>query len=521
MNGSVITPEAPKEKGNVLTPSEIVFAWICLISAYLFCRVFPVTLSPMGGFLLTLCLYIVTTVFIKIKGGKLKFMPILAAISALLMSSALVLSSNGVIRFFAYSYALMTYIYYVYSAFGNSLKKGFSDLVLIDYFKALFILPYVRFIALFVAVFSNKKGNKAFRRIVIGICIAVIPTLIVLALLSYDSAFTDLLDKIFNFSLGDLWSHFVSFLFAFPIAAYGFGLFIASKENRCQKIIDAEGCQSASAVIKIIPALTSAVATLPIFVLYVIFFISQWKYYISGFTGVLPKGFVYSRYAREGFFQLCVVSVINLIIISVVSTFSKKNTKPSSVAKRIICILYSLSSLVLIATAMAKLSMYIGIYGLTPLRVYAAWLEIVLALIFILVILKQFIPKFNLIISSFAVLVLCFALLCVGNVEGFIANYNVDRYLNDKRGSVDVELLRDLGDAAVPALIRLEKGTENNNKYIYMRVNHDNVAKTLDGMAERMLEREKDMDIFSYTLPTYRAKALLKDRMDALRDKEE
>ncbi|MBR4880965.1 MAG: DUF4173 domain-containing protein [Clostridia bacterium] len=511
MNDPNIIVQSPVKEEKNISLTDTLFAWICLISAYLFCRISPINDSPLGGFLFLVSLFAVTTVFLKIKGARFTPMAVISALSALILCLGLVLSDNAVIHFFAYTYALVTYLYFVYAAFGNSLKKGFSDLILIDYFKTLFILPFVRLGNLFAAIFSNKKGSKAFKRLVIGIAIAIIPTFTVLVLLSYDSSFNDLIDKLFDFEFGDLWSHFVSILLAFPLSVFGYGLFVSASEKECKDKITAEGCKEAGEKIKFAPLLTLSAATLPIFTLYVIFFVSQWKYYVSGFTGILPEGFVYSEYAREGFFQLCIISVINLVIITLVSTFAKRDTRLNTAISKAICILYSLSSLVLISTAIAKLSMYIGIYGLTPKRIYAAWFEAVLAVIFILIILKQFIPRFNVVISSFAVLVVCFALLCVGNIDGCIADYNVDKYLDGSLNSIDIDLLRDLGDSAVPALVRLEEATAGNI--------NSNANAALDLFARWYAENEEDENIFSYTLPTYRAKALLKDRIELKREK--
>ncbi len=514
MNEPVLIIETPpEEEKNNLSLTDTLFAWICLISAYLFCRVSPIHQSPLGGFVLIFSLYIITTVFLALKGARFTPMAVISALSAILLCLGLILSDNPVIHFFSYTYALVTWLYYAYAAFGNSLKKGFSDLVAIDYFKALFVLPFTKLGALFAAVFSNKKGSKAFRRLIIGIGIAIIPTVIVLALLSYDASFNKLIDKIFDFEFADLWSHLVSIGLAFPLSAFGYGLFVSAHDKSYSDKITAEGCKKASEVIKFAPLLTVSAATLPILGLYIIFFVSQWKYYISGFTGVLPEGFVYSEYAREGFFQLCAVSVINLIIIALVSSFSKRNTKAKSVVTKVICVLYSLSSLVLISTAIAKLSMYIGIYGLTPLRVYAAWFECVLAVIFLLIILKQFVPKLNIVISSLAVLVICFSVLCIGNIDGFIADYNVDRYLEESLDNVDTEILFDLGDSAVPALIRLEKETKGRDRQVNIHAND-----ILNRIANSIVDNEKDENIFSYTLPDYRARALIKDRLDMKRE---
>ncbi len=514
MNDPVLVIETPtEEKDSCLTLTDTLFAWICLVCAYLFCRVSPVHDSPFGGFLLIVSLYVITTAFLALKGARFTAVSVISALSAVILSLGLILSDNSVIHFFAYTYALVTWLYYVYASFGNSLKKGFCDLITIDYLKALFVLPFLRFGALFVTVFSNKRGGKTFKRLLIGIGIAVIPTVIVLALLSYDASFNKLIDKIFDFEFADLWSHFVSISLAFPLSAFGYGLFVSAGQKLSADKLTAEGCENASAKIKFAPVLTVSAAILPILGIYVIFFISQWKYYISGFTGVLPEGFVYSEYAREGFFQLCAVSVINLVIIALVSSFTKRNNKLNSVMTKVICILYALSSLVLISTAAAKLYMYIGIYGLTPMRVYAAWFEAVLAVIFVLVILKQLIPKLNAVISSAAVFVVCFALLCVVNADGRIADYNVDRYLDGSLESVDTEILFELGESAVPALVRLEEATKDTSGYENIRAND-----VLDRIAESIAYNEEDENIFSYTLPDYRARALLKERLAAKRE---
>lgn len=513
MNEPALIIETPSENKTDLTLTDTLFAWICLITAYLFCRVSPVHESPFGGFLLMLCLYVITTVFVILKGHKPTAMAVISAFSAVVLSLGLILSDNSVIHFFSYTYALVTWLYYVYASFGNSLKKGFCDLITIDYIKALFVLPFVRFGALFAAVFSNRKESKAFKRLLVGIGIAVLPTFIVLVLLSYDASFNELIDKIFDFEFGDLWSHAVSIGLAFPLSAFGYGLYLSAAEKQCADKITEEGCKTASEKIKFAPVLTVSAATLPILGLYVIFFISQWRYYISGFTGVLPEGFVYSEYAREGFFQLCIISVINLIIIALVSSFAKRNSKLNSVMTKVICALYALSSLVLISTAIAKLSMYIGIYGLTPMRVYAAWFECVLAMVFILIILKQLIPRLNVVISSVAVFVVCFALLCVANADGLIADYNVDRYLDGSLKTVDTDILFELGESAVPALVRLEEATKDTAGYENTRAND-----ILNRMAESIACNEEDENIFSYTLPDYRARALLKDRLDMKRE---
>ena len=40
----------------------------------------------------------------------------------------------------------------------------------------------------------------------------------------------------------------------------------------------------------------------------------------------LPEGYTYSQYAREGFFQLLAVSIINFLMVLFVNKFFKEST---------------------------------------------------------------------------------------------------------------------------------------------------------------------------------------------------
>jgi len=299
-----------------------------------------------------------------------------------------------------------------------------------------------------------------------------------------------------------------------------YSLFISSTDNKCEGMLTPSKCKQAMSTLKIAPAVTVLTAVLPILFIYVVFFVSQWGYYMSGFTGVLPKDFSYAEYAREGFFQLCTVSVINLVIIIAISLFLKtKENKPSVILKTL-SIIISLFTLVLISTAVAKMVMYIDCYGLTPKRVYSSWLMLVLAVVFVMIIIKQFVKKLRLIALSLAVLVVMFTALAVCGVDEFIAEYNVDRYVDGSLKTVDIEALDELGDAAVPQLVRLANILDEKN-------NTDIASEKLDETMDKMYfdlatllrdrairlkvaDKEKEADIFDFTIPTMKANKALR-----------
>ncbi len=505
---------------RTFTTLESVFAWLSFAAGYIFCRVYPLSRNSFGGFLFILALFITTSVILKIKGEKIRVIHLLTAASAIVLSAAFIISENSFLCFLAYTYALAAYCYFLYAIMGNSLEKGFSDLFSIDFFKALFVLPFYSLQHLFRAMFTGKaKGWGRFMlKIFIGITATIIPTAIVLLLLSYDRDFTSLLGKLFNFDFGDVFSHIISLIFAIPIGMYVFGLFISSSDHKGRNIMTSESCRTAYKKIKIAPVVTVLAAVVPLLCIYVIFFISQWKYYISGFTGILPEEFSYAEYAREGFFQLCIVSIINFMVIISVVLFMRRHNKVSTLLLKTLSIIFSLFTLVLISTAVAKMVMYIDCYGLTPKRVYATWLMFVLAIIFILIIFKQFVPKLKAVATSFAICIVMFATLSLSNIESFIARYNVDRYINGSLETVDMEAMNDLGISAVPELVRLAEHLDKTNGTDITSVSVTDIVKIEDDLYRELADtlhnhafdiEYYDNPFFDFSIPKLNAKKAL------------
>ncbi len=505
-----------KKPKREFSKKETLFAFLCYIVSYLFCLSIPIQKNPLGAFIVVILMYAGTFAFMISKGKKLKVMPVLVGVSAIVTSVSLVLTSNGFLHFFSYLYALSAYCYFLYGMSSENVFR-FKDSIVIDFIKAIFVLPFFSFADMFSALFygKNNKSGKFLLKILAGIAITIVPTLIIFGLLSYDSEFTDLLSKTFDFDGADIFNHIVSLLFALPIGAYVFGLFVSSKDGKCNDVLTVDGVSKTMPKIRIAPVVTVLTAVLPILFIYVVFFISQWQYYVSAFTGVLPKDFSYAEYAREGFFQLCIVSVINLIILVFIAILMKRKEGKRPYILNVISIIFSLFTLVLISTAMAKMYMYIDCYGLTPLRVYASWFMAVLTLVFVLIIVKQFVKKLRLVVISLTVLVLMFSALSLSNVDSFIAKYNVERYLDGTLKTVDINAMDNLGDAAVPQLVRLAEICEEESGIPMSNVHkgvcsdmYHNLTMFLRYRASEM--KQDESGVLSFTVAKYEAEKALK-----------
>ena len=238
-----------------------------------------------------------------------------------------------------------------------------------------------------------------------------------------------------------------------PISCYLFGALFSATRSPKKEMFTYDSTNTAANGARFIPLLVVCTALTPLLIVYLLYFFSQTAYFVSAFSNILPSGFTYAEYARNGFFELCRVSVINLVVIAAAEIFSRYAGKKPIVLKVYNSIL-SVFTLALMVIAQSKLAMYIRTYGMTPKRVNTFWFSIVLGVVFFFILLYQFIPKINFTrcaAVSFAVL---FCALIFSNTDAMIARYNIEKYKSGETKTLDTDLLcYNLSDSAVPVII--------------------------------------------------------------------
>ena len=482
-NGSAAAESSPSP---AFSGKERSFAWLLLAAGYFFWRVFPMSQKQLGAAVYLLSLSTLT--FGVVLRGKVRFDAVqkLVALSALLAAAAALLWANRFLSLICFVYLMAAAVYLVYAATGNTLEEGLSPLVGADLLRAWFVYPFSSFAKLFTAL-SPKHGKGAGKtalKVLLGLFLAVIPTFLALSLLSYDSGFSALIERLFSFDSEKLIENLLRLVFGIPVAMYLFGLYVSSVSGSCREKMTAEICRARAARRRILPFITAAAAVLPLLTVYGVFFFSQWSYYTAAFSGVLPQGLSYAEYAREGFFQLCAVAGMNFVIMLCINRYvNQKNP----VLLRTLCIVLALFTLILLGTAASKLWLYIARYGLTQDRVYAAWFMGLLAVLFVLIIVGRFVPSFKTLPVSLAVTVALFLLFALSGPNRWIAGYDVARYLDGTRDEIDVDMLCDLGDDAVPALVKLESFLRQENGGVRPDVEDCYWYNFEDGSYERLV----------------------------------
>jgi len=134
----------------------------------------------------------------------------------------------------------------------------------------------------------------------------------------------------------------------------------------------------------------------------------------------LPQGYTYAMYAREGFFQLLAVSLLNLVIVLVCLSFFRE----SRVLKGILMVM-SLCTFVMIASSAMRMVVYIRYYYLTFLRILVLWALVLLAALFAGVVINIFREKFPLFGYSAGVVTVLYLALSFAHPDYIIARVNV------------------------------------------------------------------------------------------------
>lgn len=117
---------------------------------------------------------------------------------------------------------------------------------------------------------------------------------------------------------------------------------------------------------------------------------------------------------------------------------------PLRIYSGILCVI----TLLLIATSESKMCLYISEMGLTPKRVYTAWFMLFLALVFLMLLLRQFRPRFHLARGVLVTGTLMLGLLAFSLPDAWIAAYNLNAYKAGKLPQLHISDFSDLSDDA-------------------------------------------------------------------------
>jgi hypothetical protein len=441
---------------------------VTFLSALIFDRFFVEKNIGISFFIywvvLLACFYVVNKENIKFR----KSMGWFLLIPSLLISFSYTIHNNMVLRsinivivpvLFTFSFLLIIY---------NSLEWYKFNFIR-DFFKRIFPLTIENMFKPFSflkELFASKNKTKSINKdISLGILVTLPVLFIVLFLLSSS-------DLIINYYITHLFSDFnfdfdfghILIIFLIFIITFGF---MWSFHYPIQRIImnKSEKTTINSSVILVLLVSLSFV--------YLLFTLIQSSYlYTSGKS--LPTGITYANYARTGFFQLLLVTLINLSIVYFTTKYIEyKNNKAKKISKILLCLIVLFTINMLYASHF-KLSLYENYYGFTYLRFYVHYTIITIFILLVIALIS--VISENLSISKYTLvsLLVMYTIINFFNVDGFIAKNNIQRY--NTTGKLDISYNMSLSADAFEEISSLK---DESNKYISDSVDRY-IDRTLD-----------------------------------------
>ena len=472
-----------KEPKYQFEQADIIMLPVIFILAFLCTKYYSLvtTLSTLGlGASIYVVLYVASLlIYAGLKSVKANKESMILSVLMILLSLSFTVFYNHSLNVFMQIAMNFMLIYLPVTIFNKLIKKETSALILYDYINALVFIPIYYATSFWLCMFSKKektaqnKKAKYFMHIFLGLLIGTPFIVIVIFLLSSaDATFNKIFENLFTLNI-NISENFVTVIWSLPMATYLYALIYGSSVIDNSKYFNMDKFNQSLDNAATIPRLSIYTVNVIICCFYVLFIGIQAVYFIDIAGGSLPDGFTYSDYARRGFFELLTVALINIVFIVVAKVLSIKHENNKYM--RIHIILNSILTFALIFVAFAKMYLYISTYGLTALRIIPSTFMIFLCCVFAFIIMGEFKQSFPVVKLSFYTGNILFVLLCIINMDGLVAQYNLNAYVNGKLPYYDLYELKGSDLSAIPAIYKVWKNTDDEA----LKTNLSSVAESI------------------------------------------
>lgn len=355
---------------------------------------------------------------------------------------------------------------------------------------------------------EKKEKNNIFK----AVCFTGTIALIVIGLLcSADNEFAKIFSTIFKdiniFNVSELTGRIIIIIIAFFYFA-GFFMNMLDKENGLKEFEKEEKIEKKESY-------TIRMMLTVLNVVYLVFCFTQIKVLFT------EQNIKYSEFARKGFFQLMIVSLINIVMILKANNKNLKETEKQEKYKKTMCIVMVIFTLIIIISAFARMTLYQQNYGYTRLRIlvdYTLITEIILLIPTIIYILKN---KIDLIKTYFVIIITMYCLVNFINIDKIIMKNNFNRY--KETGYIDLNYLMEMNNSdLIEQLLELKDTEFKYSEKAYSQSDTDKQEiqeqigkqqRELNGyLASWKKSFNETHTLAEFNLPKMRAKSILNNR---------
>ncbi|MDB5052531.1 MAG: hypothetical protein JWM44_581 [Bacilli bacterium] len=192
-------------------------------------------------------------------------------------------------------------------------------------------------------------------------------------------------------------------------------------------------------------------------VVYMLFTVIQFSYFFAAGNGILPDGTNYAEYARKGFAELVVVTLINFSLLLCVLHGVRCENRRLGIALKVMLSFLVGSTVVMLISAYLRLSLYEEVYGYTYTRILVHAFMIFLGVLLMLSFIRVWYEARSSLLKQFLVVsLMAYVILNYTNIDVLIAKNNLARY--EQSGKIDLSYLQGLSDDAIPELAYFNQG---------------------------------------------------------------
>ncbi len=198
----------------------------------------------------------------------------------------------------------------------------------------------------------------------------------------------------------------------------------------------------------------SGIVLVSVNLLFLVFVILQARYLFGGESNITAQGYTYSEYARRGFNEMLMASLLTLLLIGALSVVTVRRPEQEKLFYILTGILVLLTGVIL-GAAWRRLSLYEDTFGYSRLRigskVFMVWLGVLLLIMLADVVLKR--KLWFATIGSLLCMFGYVATLDAINMDRYIAVHNIERF--HETGKIDMAYILVLSDDAIPMMVTL------------------------------------------------------------------
>ncbi|MEX1377900.1 MAG: DUF4173 domain-containing protein [Eubacteriales bacterium] len=286
---------------------------------------------------------------------------------------------------------------------------------------------------------SNTKMDQKYKQVLYGVLISIALLFIVIPLMiSAEAAFKAFLENIFknihlNFDVAAfMWKTIAGTLIAMVFC----GFLYTFTKDKMMGLVKEKNKSSKNDNTSIIITVLSIMGFV-----FMVFAIVQFSSLFITKEAIVANT-TFAKTAREGYFQLVVLSIINFIMVLIsIGTQNGENKKSRNVIK-ILTTYFTILNVYLLISSAYKMTLYYSAYGLSVERllVYILLVFEMIALVFLMI--KIYKNNLKFIKIMIYITVGFWAAVSLINIDAWVMKTNINRYY--ETGKIDIAYINDL-----------------------------------------------------------------------------